>query len=653
MRMLIAAVVLAVTAVTLAEENTDSLGDARTDQPQAKAPATRPSADEFPSPAELVKRMKQAEQKKSSLTKVAYFNLTRPIEEKPADFSLFGDDGSLTLRSLLDRLHMAQQDADIKAVLITLGADSGISFSQAQEVRNVLAGIVKSGKPCFVYADSYDTPSYTLATGANHVCMLEGGEIMVPGVGIEVMFLKGLLDKVGIKADYEQIGEYKGADEEYTRAEASEELKGELNKLTDALYNQIVDGISGHRNLTKDEVRGLIDRTIVTGQAAREQGFVDHLLDQDGLRPLLLNGIALGMATSLKYNGALVFAGIAAAQTLRGRAEGVRWQRLLARLTVTGVVGLVTLALTSPFLVLDPGMTQHGLGYIFAHLGRATAPAIGWVQLSRALWYGIDPVLVLLAIVGVGYAAWRRQPADLIVLTFLIVYFLLIGAGGSVFLRYADPMIPLLLLLGGRALAALVALTSRGRPRQLALGVALVLIMVAPLIHDLRYDLLIQQTDTRTLAFDWLAAHLPPGSRAAVPYMAGPSHDQAMIDSGKHSHGATDLYVASFLDSRLESQYTIRELTHDDLQLTALDSFRREGITYVVVGYETPGTGCGTLSPLEQALRAEGAPLATFSPTNGCPDSVFDPIDTYYVPLAGYGGWVRPGPQIRIYRLSG
>ena len=287
MRMLIAAVVLAVTAVTLAEENTDSLGDARTDQPQAKAPATRPSADEFPSPAELVKRMKQAEQKKSSLTKVAYFNLTRPIEEKPADFSLFGDDGSLTLRSLLDRLHMAQQDADIKAVLITLGADSGISFSQAQEVRNLLAGIVKSGKPCFVYADSYDTPSYTLATGANHVCMLEGGEIMVPGVGIEVMFLKGLLDKVGIKADYEQIGEYKGADEEYTRAEASEELKGELNKLTDALYNQIVDGISGHRNLTKDEVRGLIDRTIVTGQAAREQGFVDHLLDQDGLRPLL------------------------------------------------------------------------------------------------------------------------------------------------------------------------------------------------------------------------------------------------------------------------------------------------------------------------------------------------------------------------------
>jgi hypothetical protein len=376
-------------------------------------------------------------------------------------------------------------------------------------------------------------------------------------------------------------------------------------------------------------------------------------LQSRGLRPLLINGITLGVAASLKYNGALVFAGIAAAQTLRARAELVRWPRLLARLALVGVVGVLTLAFTSPFLVLDPAMTQHGLGYIFTHLGRATAPAIGWVQLSLALWFGIDPVLLLLAVVGVAYAAWRRQPADVIILTFLLVYFVLIGAGRSVFLRYADPMIAPLLLLAGRALAALVGGTVRGQARRLALAAALVLIAVAPLVHDIRYDLLIQQTDTRTLAFEWMAQHMPAGGRAAVPYMAGPAHDQAMIDSGKHSHGATDLYIASFLDSRLETQYTIHELTRDDLQLASLDGLRKEGIVYVVVGYETPGTGCQELSPLERTLRAQGPPLASFSPTNGCPDSVFDPIDTYYVPLAGYGGWVRPGPQIRIYQLAG
>jgi hypothetical protein len=370
-----------------------------------------------------------------------------------------------------------------------------------------------------------------------------------------------------------------------------------------------------------------------------------------GLRPLLINGVVLGIAASLKYNGAIVFAAMAAAQTLRARAESIRWLRLVTRLALMAVVGVIVLGLTSPFLVLDPAMTQHGIGYIFSHLGKATAPAIGWVQLSRALWYGIDPVLVLLAAVGVGYAARRRQPADWIILTFLLVYILVIGAGGSVFFRYADPIIPPLLLLGGRAVAALVELTNRGRVRRLALGVAIVLSMVAPLVHDVRYDLLIQQTDTRTLAFDWLSQHVPRGSRAAVPYMAGPAHDQAMIDSGEHSHGATDPYVASFLDSQLETQYTIRELTRQDLQLTSLDSFRKEGIVYIVVGYETPGAGCRADSPLERTLRVQGPPVASFAPTTGCPDSIFDPIDTYYVPLAGYSGWVRPGPYMRIYRL--
>src|SRR5207244_3317509 len=108
----------------------------------------------------------------------------------------------------------------------------------------------KAGKQTFVYADSYDTASYTLATGAKHICMLEGGEIMMPGVGLRAMFAKGLLDKIGVQADSIQIGEYKGADEQFTRSGPSDELRGELTRLTDSIYDQIVDGISANRKLS-------------------------------------------------------------------------------------------------------------------------------------------------------------------------------------------------------------------------------------------------------------------------------------------------------------------------------------------------------------------------------------------------------------------
>ena len=154
-----------------------------------------------------------------------------------------------------------------------------------------------------------------------------------------------------------------------------------------------------------------------------------------GRRPLLLNGVSLGIATSLKYNGAILFLAMAAAQWLRTRADHSPLIRAALRLGGIGVIGVATLAITSPFLVLDPGLTQHGLGYIVQHLGTATAPAIGWVELAAGLWFGIDPVLVLMGAIGVAYGAWRRQPADWILLGFLLPYYLLIGSGGSVFFR--------------------------------------------------------------------------------------------------------------------------------------------------------------------------------------------------------------------------
>ena len=245
------------------------------------------SDDKLPSPSELIKKLKATQQKEDKKTKVAYFDFTRPVQEAPAGFSVFGDDGAMTLRSLIDRLHKARDDKDVKAVLITLGAGSGVNYSQAQELRDTLAEFKKAGKETFVYADSFDTPTYTMASGASHICMLEGGEIMIPGVGLETTFYKGLFDKLGVKADYVQIGEYKGADEEYTRTEPSSELKGELTKLTEGLYEQIVDGIATNRHLSKEKVQEIVDQTILTGKAAKEAGLVDELVDADGLRKLM------------------------------------------------------------------------------------------------------------------------------------------------------------------------------------------------------------------------------------------------------------------------------------------------------------------------------------------------------------------------------
>jgi protease-4 len=264
MKVCIAVALLALAGLVLADDKSTSDSSADSKPAASKETPTGDKSakkdDKLPSPGELIRKLKRAQQEEKKKSKIAYFNLSRPIMEKPLGFSLFGGDNEfLTLRSIIDRLHEAGADEDVKGVLITFGAASSLNFSQAQELRDTLGQLKKAGKQTFVYADSYDTDAYTVASGASKVCMLEGGEIMIPGVGLETTFYKGLFDKVGVQADYIQIGEYKGADEEYTRTAPSEELKGELSRLTQGLYDQIIDGISDNRNLKREEVQQVID----------------------------------------------------------------------------------------------------------------------------------------------------------------------------------------------------------------------------------------------------------------------------------------------------------------------------------------------------------------------------------------------------------
>lgn len=290
-----------------------------------KATPDKPTDDadkgDIASPAEMLKKLKAEREKtiksverKTAPAKVAFFDLSDPIAEGQASFSLFGD-YRLNLRNLLERLEQVKADASVKGVLITLG-EPGLSLSQAAELRDQLAAVVKAGKPVFVHADGYDTVQYTIASGASDVCLLEGGEIMLPGIGIESTFYKGLFDKVGVKADYVQIGEYKGADESYTRLKASDELRGEMTKLTQGLYDEIVAGIATARKIDKSVVQQTIDETMVSAKVAKARGLVDHLIDQDGMREVVAkklgnaNGIDLDKFYGVQKREAVDFSNV-------------------------------------------------------------------------------------------------------------------------------------------------------------------------------------------------------------------------------------------------------------------------------------------------------------------------------------------------------
>lgn len=247
-------------------------------------PATQPK--KFPTPAELAEKIKAIAAKQDAMADVAEIDLSGQIAEQPNSFSLFGGEQD-NLQSLVGRIDKARKDPKIEAVLMILAADVDMNLSQAEELRDALARLRDAKKKSFVYADSYDTATYVMASGATDICMLRGGEIMLPGIGLQTMFYRGAFDKLGVQADYVQIGEYKGAQEPYTRTGASDELRGEFKHLSSAMYDELIDGISQHRDLSKDAVKRFIDESIVDGAEAKQLKLVDRLLDQDGLQRLL------------------------------------------------------------------------------------------------------------------------------------------------------------------------------------------------------------------------------------------------------------------------------------------------------------------------------------------------------------------------------
>jgi protease IV len=251
---------------------------AATTQPTGKTAAA------FPTGAQLMGKL--SADSEPAAPQVAYFDLDRTISEKPADFDFMADQQSATLRSVLERLEKARQDTDLKGVLISLNG-TGLNLSQALELRDALLAVRQSGKRTFVYADAYDSDSFILASGASDVCILGGGEIEMPGVGLQTMFAKGLLDKLGVEADFEQIGEYKGADEEFIHTQPSAEMSGEMNKLVDGLYGQLIDNVSRNRRLPPETVRRIVDQALIPADQAKSLGLVDHLVDADGLRDLM------------------------------------------------------------------------------------------------------------------------------------------------------------------------------------------------------------------------------------------------------------------------------------------------------------------------------------------------------------------------------
>jgi protease-4 len=216
-----------------------------------------------------------AADKPAAKPSVPVFRLSGAISEKPpvADI-LFGGVGGESLERLVARLKKAGEDENVKAIVL-LYEGASIGRAQIEELRQAMAEFREKGKDIYVHADSISMGEYVLLSGASRISVVPTADVWVTGLAGESMYLRGLLDKLGVQPDFLTCGEYKSAAETYMRSGPSSAAEEMQNWLLDSLYESSIEQIAAGRKVDAAKVRGWIDNGPYTGEKAVSEGLID------------------------------------------------------------------------------------------------------------------------------------------------------------------------------------------------------------------------------------------------------------------------------------------------------------------------------------------------------------------------------------------
>jgi len=195
--------------------------------------------------------------------------------------------GAFSLWELAALFKRIADDPRPKGVVLILRGFE-MSLADLQTLRAHIVTLRESGKRVIAYAQSYDLPTYFIASAADEIIVQPGGELATVGLAQQVTFFKDALESIGVAFDAVAISPYKGFFDSLTRSEISPEGREQLEWLLDSRFAQYVETIAQGRHTTAESVRAMIDASPLSATDALSHGYVDAVMTEESL-PAHLN----------------------------------------------------------------------------------------------------------------------------------------------------------------------------------------------------------------------------------------------------------------------------------------------------------------------------------------------------------------------------
>lgn len=217
---------------------------------------------------------------------------------------LKGDESmSIGLWDAVKTIKAAAADPAVQYIFLR---PEGFSAGQAQieELRQALSDFRKSGKAVVSYVENPSTGAYYLASVADKVYMgkYSGGSNTFLGISSQLIFLKDILDKLGVNMQLIRHGKYKSAGEMYIKNKPSEENMEQNQVMISSIWNRYADQICESRGVDKEQLNGWLDNlTLVVPEDFLKNSLVDELLTKEELKDKLVSLAVENSYKDLKF----------------------------------------------------------------------------------------------------------------------------------------------------------------------------------------------------------------------------------------------------------------------------------------------------------------------------------------------------------------
>ncbi len=208
-------------------------------------------------------------------------NFSKGIAEK-GDENIFELEKQMRLYDVLEGIKSASTDPNIEGIYLDIDKVD-LSANHIEEIGEALEHFEKSGKKVYAFARNINNINYRLGIYADKIVMppINSSSIDLTGYYNEFNYFKGLADYVGIKFNVIHIGDYKAYGEQYSKDAMSKELRDDIKRVYDRVYDNRITDISIKRKLDKFSVdTSILDGSLmmITPNSGEKLGIVDELL---------------------------------------------------------------------------------------------------------------------------------------------------------------------------------------------------------------------------------------------------------------------------------------------------------------------------------------------------------------------------------------